>query len=142
MAWKLIPGASTTLPVAMAYARDGELLVFHVGTDQIVYLNRRPADTWLGWQKFPQPAQTKYAVAAANGPGGNVIVFHTGLDGKLYQSGQDGAHGWTPWELLDGGTGNTPQAIAVASDGRRMAWCHIGGSKNVYTDEITFMTAE
>ncbi|MFE0156040.1 hypothetical protein ACFWY5_53525 [Nonomuraea sp. NPDC059007] len=109
MAWKLIPGASTTLPVAMAYARDGELLVFHVGTDQIVYLNRRPADTWLGWQKFPQPAQTKYAVAAANGPGGNVIVFHTGLDGKLYQSGQDGADGWTPWELLDGGTGNTPR---------------------------------
>lgn len=89
----------------------------------------------------PQPGRTKYAVTAAQGPGGNVIVFHTGLDGKLYQSGQSGDD-WTPWELLDGGAGSTPQAIAVAQTGKNVAWCHIGADKRVYTDAIEFLTAK
>ncbi|MEO3796894.1 TetR family transcriptional regulator [Nonomuraea sp. B10E15] len=78
-----LPGLVTNLAVAMAYGRDGELFVFATGLDQRIFVNRRPADAWLGWKQPSASDKTTCTVAAGLGPGGNVLVFYTGLDGKL-----------------------------------------------------------
>jgi murein DD-endopeptidase MepM/ murein hydrolase activator NlpD len=95
--WYLVAGdsVSPTDPAVGVY--NGQLYVFHRGTDGNIWYSRETStNTWTSWQHMNAYAITSVPAVGVN-QNGLLTVFVRGSDGVLYQKKQTGTDSWEVW---------------------------------------------
>ena len=114
--WLPIGGQISSGLAAVAAARTTDYVVAR-GADNAVWVNRRVAMQWSGWQSLGGGSRSDPAAVA---DGGGVQIFVRGNDDTVYANRYDGSSS-TGWVRSDGAVTSEPIAVRDGSGIRVLA---------------------
>ncbi|MDB6020774.1 MAG: hypothetical protein JWQ04_631 [Pedosphaera sp.] len=116
---------STTAKLAVGNWANGNLDVFAIGTDGVLYHNYVGSSGWTGFQSLGGSWSQGADIAVSKEKDGREEVFVVGSTGNLYNNWQTTINGttWNGWHDLSGALSQTVRtAVGRNSDGRLEAF--------------------
>ncbi|MEU8648676.1 hypothetical protein [Streptomyces sp. NPDC048737] len=124
-AWQVMPGGARTyhrpevvslLNIGTGGLQDSRLVVFHVGTDGVVYysiLRGAAGNLWSDWDNVPGNFRTNNGITTASGI--NNVVLYTVRDQQVYVHNMELWNGAPSFPLGDWGTQHSPRVHGMVA---------------------------